>query len=257
MIIILFLAVLIIGGANSSLAAERNIYEIVAVNNASKVTTAFLVYAETERDAKENVALNGWKVLSIRQVTYRQSSAIPVQVGDDSPIIYLQADNASESVPRLSDEDIIDSLLGSSSPNASVDAEAPSVIPLDALSLTPDSDLLEYLHTIYFHFSITTPTMTQTDNETLAKLPKEGIYYLFGHTDNVSVAPNQLFKDNYDLSFKRAEAVKEIMKENGINPAKLITIGVGALYPAVENRSAADGTLQNRRVEIYGLRTAK
>ncbi len=269
LITILFLAALITGGADLSFANERNIYEVVAVNNTSKITTVFQVFADTERDARENVALNGWKILSLRQVTYRQTSAVPVQVGD-GPVVYMdiapqQPDNTTarkdNATPRLSDDQMIDSLLGAPTPNASLgrgDAgQAPMRGDVDILSMTPDSDQLEYLYTIYFDLGIITPNMSAADNATLARLPKEGTYYMFGHADNVSVAPNLLFKDNYELSFKRAEAVKGLMRANGINPAKLITVGLGALYPAVRNRSSADGTLQNRRVEIYGLRTAE
>ncbi|MDR0454447.1 MAG: OmpA family protein [Deferribacteraceae bacterium] len=264
LIILLSLAVLTIGGVNLSIAAKRNIYEITAENNTSKVTTLFQVYAENERDAKENIALNGWKILSIRQVTFRQNTgAVPIQV-DDDPVMFMRTASPSGDKTgvssSLSDEDIINSLLGSSVQNASLtpkDAPPPMRGNADILSITPDSDLLEYLYTIYFNFSIVTPVMNKTDNEAIAKLPKDGTYYLFGHADNVSVTENTMFKDNYELSFKRAEAVKKIMDENGINSAKLITVGLGALYPAVKNNSSADGTLQNRRVEIYGLRTTK
>ena len=65
---ILINGVLITGGVK---AAERQMYELVAENNASKVITSFRVYADSERDARENVALNGWKILSLQQINYK------------------------------------------------------------------------------------------------------------------------------------------------------------------------------------------
>jgi len=264
LIITVFLAALIIGGVDLSLADKRNIYEVTAVNNTSKVTTVFQVYAGTERDAKENVALNGWTILGIRQITYRLNNAVPVQVGD-GPVVYIGSgskyDNKTDTASPITDEELIYSLLGSPSQNAFISQQDIGAAPMrgdtDPLAMTPDSEQLEYLFTVYFSFSVFTPTLSEADNETIAKLPKEGTYYLFGHTDNVSVAPNSLYSDNFELSFKRAETIKNIMTENGINPAKLITVGLGSLYPEVKNSSSAGGTLLNRRVEIYGLRTAK
>jgi len=46
----------------------RHKYRVMAEKVGSGVKTVFLVYSDTEENAKEEVALNGWKILEIRNV---------------------------------------------------------------------------------------------------------------------------------------------------------------------------------------------
>ncbi|MDB9764933.1 OmpA family protein [Planktomarina temperata] len=65
-----------------------------------------------------------------------------------------------------------------------------------------------------------------------------------GHTDNTGTA-------NYNriLSQRRANAVANILVNNGVPPARLYAVGRGENEPVASNLSAT-GRAQNRRVEI-------
>lgn len=65
-----------------------------------------------------------------------------------------------------------------------------------------------------------------------------------GHTDNTGTA-------NYNriLSQRRANAVADILMNNGVPPARLYAVGRGENEPVASNLSAT-GRAQNRRVEI-------
>jgi outer membrane protein OmpA-like peptidoglycan-associated protein len=54
---------------------------------------------------------------------------------------------------------------------------------------------------------------------------------------------------NLELSRRRAEAVREFLIQNGIEPNRIIAQGYGELSPVAANETAA-GRQQNRRVEI-------
>jgi len=68
-----------------------------------------------------------------------------------------------------------------------------------------------------------------------------------GHTDNTGTPT-----ENLHLSLKRAEAVQEILIEQGIEPRRLILRGYGARRPVASNETEA-GRQRNRRVEVVVL----
>jgi len=63
-----------------------------------------------------------------------------------------------------------------------------------------------------------------------------------GHTDDVGTPSS-----NRVLSYKRAQAVKEYLKEMGIDEKRLITVGHGEEQPIAPNTSS-EGRAKNRRV---------
>ena len=65
-----------------------------------------------------------------------------------------------------------------------------------------------------------------------------------GHTDAVG---NHEY--NVDLSLRRAEAVKDYLTSQGIDPRRVTTQGLGPDYPVASNSTEA-GRQQNRRVEV-------
>jgi len=69
---------------------------------------------------------------------------------------------------------------------------------------------------------------------------------VFGHTDNTG---NDAI--NNPLSMKRAQAVVDYLKLQGVSAAQIKTVeGQGSTNPVADNSTAA-GRQQNRRVEVY------
>jgi outer membrane protein OmpA-like peptidoglycan-associated protein len=179
-------------------------------------------------------------------------------------------------VPRLSqnapENTLVDSIITSNEANAHVvipptpapderytakpdnatEAAQPSSYP----ATLPDKADLALLATVYFDLGVIEPTLSTEDTNFLATLDKTKKYYLYGHTDNVTVRPNALYKDNFELSRLRADKIMSILVGIGMNPASIKTTGLGTLYPVVANSSSTAGTAQNRRVEIYEDRTS-
>lgn len=69
-------------------------------------------------------------------------------------------------------------------------------------------------------------------------------FYVVGHTDDTGN-----LESNVALSTKRAQAVVNSLKLQGINVAQLSGHGVGPYVPAASNQSA-NGKAENRRVEL-------
>jgi len=91
--------------------------------------------------------------------------------------------------------------------------------------------------------------------QTHPRIQKICVYYSFllpqkpelalqitGHTD--TVGRNEI---NIPLFARRAEAVKQYMVSNGIDPSRLTTSGEGAMHLLLRDRPTA---LENRRVEF-------
>ena len=71
-----------------------------------------------------------------------------------------------------------------------------------------------------------------------------------GHTDDVPVRSNPSFKDNWDLSVKRATSIVRILLDNSsIDPKRLIASGRGEFLP-VDPSDSDDARRKNRRTEI-------
>ena len=69
---------------------------------------------------------------------------------------------------------------------------------------------------------------------------------IFGHTDNTG---NDAI--NNPLSMKRAQAVADYLKTQGVNTVQIKSVeGQGSTNPVADNSTAA-GRQQNRRVEVY------
>lgn len=68
---------------------------------------------------------------------------------------------------------------------------------------------------------------------------------IIAHTDDIGAEDY-----NLDLSERRAASVAEYLSGHGIDPAKMITIGMGESQPIVPNDSP-ENRQQNRRAEIF------
>ncbi len=88
--------------------------------------------------------------------------------------------------------------------------------------------------------------------EILAKIPGKQMR-VEGHTDNVPIS-NSRFPDNQELSTARANSVwRVLVKDAGIDPAKLSATGYGEFRPKVPN-DTEEHRKQNRRVDLVILR---
>ena len=79
----------------------------------------------------------------------------------------------------------------------------------------------------------------------LLKANEDFNIYIGGHTDSVGDATK-----NKSLSQRRADAVKNYLKEKGIDKNRIKSNGYGELFPK-GNNNTANGREKNRRVEVY------
>jgi OmpA-OmpF porin, OOP family len=104
------------------------------------------------------------------------------------------------------------------------------------------------LQNIFFDFNkYTLKEKSRTELEKVTKFLKDNPTVrveIGGHTDNVGTIVY-----NQQLSEKRAQAVNEFLKQNGIDPKRLIAKGYGQEKPVADN-STEDGRQLNRRIEF-------
>lgn len=122
----------------------------------------------------------------------------------------------------------------------------------DNLEILPDSPELEYLLTLNFDFAEIDPKLNEQLLYRLKVLPADKKYIIFGHADDVVVGKNAIYKNNYTLSYMRAEEIKKLMAGNGVAADNIKTVGLGVKYPLEDTKGSS---LANRRAEIYGFRT--
>lgn len=75
-----------------------------------------------------------------------------------------------------------------------------------------------------------------------------------GHANRRPVAGSD-FIDHFDLSYKRARAVAEVLIAAGVEPERVIIVGAGTTRPVTDNAYTVDERLQNDIVEILELDT--
>ena len=121
---------------------------------------------------------------------------------------------------------------------------------LNAILQTRDTarGLIVNLSDVLFDFN--QATLKQDAREKLARVSGILLAYptlhvnMEGHTDSIG-------SDEYNmkLSQRRADAVRDYLVSNGINPANMQSVGLGKAAPVASNDTAA-GRQQNRRVEM-------
>jgi chemotaxis protein MotB len=75
------------------------------------------------------------------------------------------------------------------------------------------------------------------------------ILQIEGHTDNLPVKEGQTYKDNWELSTKRALSVLRFLIKQGINPNRLSASGYGSFQP-IDINNNANAREKNRRIEM-------
>ena len=89
--------------------------------------------------------------------------------------------------------------------------------------------------------------LSKNVDEAKSKLSRAVYIEIVGHTDDVG---NK--KENQNLSQLRAWAVSDALIKAGVDPYKIMTVGVGASEPIASNQTK-EGRAQNRRVEVLVL----
>lgn len=84
----------------------------------------------------------------------------------------------------------------------------------------------------------------------LAELP-ETFYEIRGHTDDTALGDDTLFRDNYDLSFARANSVARFLMERVGLPADRFVISACGSGQPIATNTTEEGRMANRRVDIY------
>jgi outer membrane protein OmpA-like peptidoglycan-associated protein len=99
-------------------------------------------------------------------------------------------------------------------------------------------------------FAVNSATLTDVSRQTLreaagvmAEYSKTAVVTQ-GHTDSTGTE-----EYNQRLSERRAEAVKEFLIAQGVEPARIVAVGYGEGHPVASN-DTADGRSRNRRVDL-------
>ena len=69
-----------------------------------------------------------------------------------------------------------------------------------------------------------------------------------GHTDDDGVLAGASYRDNWDLSFRRADAVVRRLLKEGVDPGQLASAARGEYKPLNDDQSTAEAKAANRRV---------
>ena len=75
------------------------------------------------------------------------------------------------------------------------------------------------------------------------------ILQIEGHTDNLPVKNGQIYKDNWELSTKRALSVLRYLIKQGIKSSRLSASGYGSFQP-VDKKNNPQARKKNRRIEM-------
>ena len=75
------------------------------------------------------------------------------------------------------------------------------------------------------------------------------ILQIEGHTDSLPVKRGQTFRDNWELSTKRALSVLRFLIKQGIKPSRLSASGYGSFQP-IDKSNTKSARMKNRRIEM-------
>lgn len=123
------------------------------------------------------------------------------------------------------------------------------------LSRKDERGLVLYLPDVLFEFDRTDLTESARGKihavaEIVVRLAPERTLSIEGHSDAVGTE-----EYNLELSLRRANSVTEELRQGGVMPEKMRTIGLGERNPVAPNKTAEgrddpQGRAQNRRVEV-------
>lgn len=89
--------------------------------------------------------------------------------------------------------------------------------------------------------------LDQNRRDAADKLKRASYIEVVGHTDDVG---DEAY--NMDLSLQRARAVRDLLIAGGVDPSKIVAVGLGESAPIATNKTP-EGRAENRRVEVLVL----
>ena len=82
------------------------------------------------------------------------------------------------------------------------------------------------------------------------------ILQIEGHTDSLPVKKGQNYRDNWELSTKRALSVLRFLIKEGIKPSRLSASGYGSFQP-IDDKNTEIARMKNRRIEMKITQSTK
>lgn len=116
-------------------------------------------------------------------------------------------------------------------------------VPVPALNRTLNSTVLNFAPASAVLPPASAPAL-QSAAATIKGMPTNSLIQIAGHTDNTGNADT-----NMNLSQRRAEAVRDALVQDGVNPGMLTARGFGDTQPIASN-DTAQGRQRNRRIEF-------
>lgn len=148
------------------------------------------------------------------------------------------AEAASEAIQQIQ-QDLKSASMGAGPLDQSMDGillKLPTSVPFKGANATIDNEEI--------HLFLRRVT------DIINALPPTVDISIRGYTDNQPLPAGTGYKDNIELSSRRADTVMRELIRNGVAPERLSTAGFGAAKPVAENTTEANRA-KNRRVEFY------
>lgn len=242
------------------------------------------VYAENEEEARENVALNGWQILSIEEVMAQPMQDTQMRGAEAAASFSMSVTKVGEgTVEPEGDVQVAqgDSLQVSFKPGpceklGKLIYNGQEVMPSDSTytldnvqkdgfvvavfehngTACEDNGIfnanLTEVGSVYFKLGEFTKKLTDDDMKAIAAANPDKNYVIIGHTDDVHVVPNKEYADNFQLSVKRAQFLMKQLTDKGFKSDMIKTVGLGPAFPAAPNKK--EGQPLNRRAVLYERR---
>ena len=195
-------------------------------------------------------ALGSLKVPGVQGVFDGNSVHVGGLIGD------AERDRISNSLRNVLGSGLVVGALGSSVANLVASADNKVVDALNAFQGTDGGELVNILNQSIINFPSGSATVPDGANAFLQKaaaqmkrLSPGTVIEIAGHTDNTGDAAA-----NVTLSQQRADAVRNALIRNGVNPAMLTAKGYGGANPIASN-DQMEGQFKNRRIEYRVIKS--
>jgi len=232
-------------------------------------------------EARENVALNGWQIISIEEFNSPATSNTMRGMQADAGTFLIKIKSVGEGsvapdgeVNVNTGEKLILKLMPAP-------CEKVGSVIYDGNEITPNGDEatlekiesngnvvvvfekngsqcesngifsadLKEVGAVYFELGKFQKQLSEKEKSIIENADPEKHYVIIGHTDDVKVIPNVEYADNFQLSLKRAEFIKKFLIDKDVPEDNLKIVGLGPAFPAAKNKK--EGQPLNRRAILY------